>query len=149
RFAALRGAAARPGQLWDAVLLTAADTAQAGAFREQLEEKLRRGELPRGIRYLVCADPPGPRIGNGGSTLHALRCLEEQFGDQWTSFTVLLIHSGKFSFTFFAVKLYRFFVSGVIQWLTGFGHKADLLWGLVYNQAERFLMLLCSGEIAA
>uniref|UniRef100_A0A8C5T7L5 Fucose-1-phosphate guanylyltransferase n=1 Tax=Malurus cyaneus samueli TaxID=2593467 RepID=A0A8C5T7L5_9PASS len=97
RFAALRGAAARPGQLWDAVLLTAADTAQAGAFREQLEEKLRRGELPRGIRYLVCADPPGPRIGNGGSTLHALRCLEEQFGDQWTSFTVLLIHSGGYS----------------------------------------------------
>ncbi|NWX33084.1 FPGT guanylyltransferase, partial [Notiomystis cincta] len=33
-------------------------------------------------------------LGNGGSTLHALRCLEEQYGDQWTSFTVLLIHSG-------------------------------------------------------
>ncbi|NXD38880.1 FPGT guanylyltransferase, partial [Copsychus sechellarum] len=67
------------------------------AFREQLEEKLRRGQLPRGVRYLVCADPPGPRIGNGGSTLHALRCLEEQYGDQWTSFTVLLIHSGGYS----------------------------------------------------
>ncbi|NXY10166.1 FPGT guanylyltransferase, partial [Pteruthius melanotis] len=64
------------------------------AFREQLAEKLRRGELPRGVRYLVCADPPGPRIGNGGSTLHVLRFLEEQYGDQWTSFTVLLIHSG-------------------------------------------------------
>ncbi|NXO65248.1 FPGT guanylyltransferase, partial [Phainopepla nitens] len=35
--------------------------------------------------------------GNGGSTLHALRCLEEEFGDQWTSFTVLLIHSGGYS----------------------------------------------------
>ncbi|OWK51781.1 Fucose-1-phosphate guanylyltransferase [Lonchura striata] len=34
---------------------------------------------------------------NGGSTLHALRCLEEQYGDQWTSFTVLLIHSGGYS----------------------------------------------------
>ncbi|KAF4794771.1 Fucose-1-phosphate guanylyltransferase [Turdus rufiventris] len=88
------GAAARPGELWDAVVLTAADAAQAGAFRAQLEEKRRRGQLPRGVRYLVCADPPGPRIGNGGSTLHALRCLEEQYGDQWTSFTVLLIHSG-------------------------------------------------------
>ncbi|NXQ24207.1 FPGT guanylyltransferase, partial [Alaudala cheleensis] len=64
------------------------------AFREQLEEKRRRAQLPEGVRYLVCADPPGPRIGNGGSTLHALQCLEEQFGDQWTSFTVLLIHSG-------------------------------------------------------
>ncbi|XP_005532834.1 PREDICTED: fucose-1-phosphate guanylyltransferase [Pseudopodoces humilis] len=97
RFAALRGAAARPGELWDVVLLTAADAAQAGAFREQLAEKLRRGQLPRDVRYLVCADPPGPRIGNGGSTLHALRCLEEQYGDQWTSFTVLLIHSGGYS----------------------------------------------------
>ncbi|NXB75580.1 FPGT guanylyltransferase, partial [Donacobius atricapilla] len=58
---------------------------------------LRRGQLPRSVRYLVCADPPGPRIGNGGSTLHALRCLEEQYGDQWTSFTVLLIHSGGYS----------------------------------------------------
>ncbi|NXS87544.1 FPGT guanylyltransferase, partial [Erpornis zantholeuca] len=36
-------------------------------------------------------------LGNGGSTLHALRCLEEQFGDQWASFTVLLIHSGGYS----------------------------------------------------
>ncbi|NWZ87295.1 FPGT guanylyltransferase, partial [Poecile atricapillus] len=95
--AAPPGAAARPGELWDVVLLTAADAAQAGAFREQLAEKLRRGQLPRNVRYLVCADPPGPRIGNGGSTLHALRCLEEQYGDQWTSFTVLLIHSGGYS----------------------------------------------------
>ncbi|XP_066049135.1 fucose-1-phosphate guanylyltransferase [Chamaea fasciata] len=97
RFAALRGAAARPGELWDAVVLTAADAAQAGAFRKQLARKLRRGQLPAAVRFLVCADPPGPRIGNGGSTLHALRCLEEQYGDQWTSFTVLLIHSGGYS----------------------------------------------------
>ncbi|XP_071421300.1 fucose-1-phosphate guanylyltransferase isoform X2 [Pithys albifrons albifrons] len=97
RFAALRGAAARPGELWDVVVLTAADAAQAGAFREQLAEKLRRGDLPRGVRYLVCPDPPGPRIGNGGSTLHVLQYLEDLYGDQWTSFTVLLIHSGGYS----------------------------------------------------
>ncbi|NWV18451.1 FPGT guanylyltransferase, partial [Origma solitaria] len=36
-------------------------------------------------------------LGNGGSTLHVLRYLEEQYGDQWTSFTVLLIHSGGYS----------------------------------------------------
>ncbi|KAM6398119.1 fucose-1-phosphate guanylyltransferase isoform 2-T2 [Pluvialis apricaria] len=35
--------------------------------------------------------------GNGGSTLHVLRCLEELYGDQWTSFIVLLIHSGGYS----------------------------------------------------
>ncbi|XP_051653540.1 fucose-1-phosphate guanylyltransferase [Manacus candei] len=97
RFAALRGAAARPGELWDVVVLTAADAAQAGAFREQLAEKLRRGELPRGVRYHVCPDPPGPRIGNGGSALHVLQYLEDLYGDQWASFTVLLIHSGGYS----------------------------------------------------
>ncbi|NXR12910.1 FPGT guanylyltransferase, partial [Semnornis frantzii] len=35
--------------------------------------------------------------GNGGSTLHVLQCLEELYGDKWTSFTVLLIHSGGYS----------------------------------------------------
>ncbi|KAJ7418751.1 Fucose-1-phosphate guanylyltransferase [Willisornis vidua] len=34
---------------------------------------------------------------NGGSTLHVLQYLEDLYGDQWTSFTVLLIHSGGYS----------------------------------------------------
>ncbi|XP_051481689.1 fucose-1-phosphate guanylyltransferase [Apus apus] len=94
RFAALRGRAARAGQFWDVVAVTAADAQQGRAYRRQLEEKLRREELPLGARYHVFVDPPGPRIGNGGSTLHVLRCLEELYGDKWTSFLVLLIHSG-------------------------------------------------------
>ncbi|XP_010219673.1 PREDICTED: fucose-1-phosphate guanylyltransferase, partial [Tinamus guttatus] len=36
-------------------------------------------------------------IGNGGSTLHVLQCLEKLYGDQWTSLLVLLIHSGGYS----------------------------------------------------
>ncbi|NXG48290.1 FPGT guanylyltransferase, partial [Psilopogon haemacephalus] len=64
------------------------------AYRQQLAQKLRRKELPLGTRYHICTDPPGPKIGNGGSTLHVLQCLEELYGDKWTSFTVLLIHSG-------------------------------------------------------
>ncbi|NXC45274.1 FPGT guanylyltransferase, partial [Penelope pileata] len=69
------------------------------AFRRQLEDKLRRGELPLGVRYHVFGDPPGAQIGgwNGGSTLHVLRCLEDLYGDKWTSFVVLLIHSGGYS----------------------------------------------------
>ncbi|XP_065511983.1 fucose-1-phosphate guanylyltransferase isoform X2 [Caloenas nicobarica] len=94
RFAALRGKAARPGEFWDVVALTAADAEQARAYRLQLAGKLRRRELPRGARYLVFADPPG---GNGGSTLHVLQCLEDLYGDKWTSFVVLLIHSGGYS----------------------------------------------------
>ncbi|XP_059879815.1 fucose-1-phosphate guanylyltransferase isoform X2 [Delphinus delphis] len=35
--------------------------------------------------------------GNGGSTLCALRCLEKLYGDEWNSFTILLIHSGGYS----------------------------------------------------
>ncbi|NXW62260.1 FPGT guanylyltransferase, partial [Eurystomus gularis] len=66
-------------------------------YREQLGEKLRRRELPLGTRYHVFVDPPGPKIGNGGSTLHVLRCLEDLYGDKWTSFIVLLIHSGGYS----------------------------------------------------
>ncbi|NWX45535.1 FPGT guanylyltransferase, partial [Steatornis caripensis] len=67
------------------------------AYRQQLAEKLSRKELPLGVRYHVFADPPGPKIGNGGSTLHVLRCLEDLYGDKWTSFIVLLIHSGGYS----------------------------------------------------
>ncbi|NXN10576.1 FPGT guanylyltransferase, partial [Indicator maculatus] len=67
------------------------------AYREQLGDKLRRKELPLGTRYHVCTDPPGPKIGNGGSTLHVLQCLEDLYGDKWTSFTVMIIHSGGYS----------------------------------------------------
>ncbi|NWJ10683.1 FPGT guanylyltransferase, partial [Crypturellus undulatus] len=67
------------------------------AFQRQLDEKLRAGELPRGARYLALADPPGAKRGNGGSTLHVLQCLEKLYGDKWTSFLVLLIHSGGYS----------------------------------------------------
>ncbi|NXJ12819.1 FPGT guanylyltransferase, partial [Odontophorus gujanensis] len=67
------------------------------AFRRQMAAKLRAGELPLGVRYHVFVDPPGPKIGNGGSTLHVLQCLENIYGDKWTSFIVLLIHSGGYS----------------------------------------------------
>uniref|UniRef100_A0A8C6JQC2 Uncharacterized protein n=1 Tax=Melopsittacus undulatus TaxID=13146 RepID=A0A8C6JQC2_MELUD len=99
------GEPVRPGEFWDVVALTAADAEQALAYREQLEAKLRRKELPLGPRYLVFSDPPGHKAGNGGSTLHALQCLEDLCGDSWTSFTVLLIHSGKFQFTFLATMV--------------------------------------------
>ncbi|XP_015726375.1 fucose-1-phosphate guanylyltransferase isoform X2 [Coturnix japonica] len=97
RFAALRGRAVRPGEFWDLVAITAADAEQERAFRLQLAAKLRGGELPLGVRYHVFVDPPGPKVGNGGSTLHVLQCLQNLYGDKWTSFIVLLIHSGGYS----------------------------------------------------
>ncbi|NXF90705.1 FPGT guanylyltransferase, partial [Eubucco bourcierii] len=97
RSQARREATARRLRRFAALRVTAADAQQERAYREQLGEKLRRKELPLGTRYHVCTDPPGHKIGNGGSTLHVLRCLEELYGDKWTSFTVLLIHSGGYS----------------------------------------------------
>ncbi|CAH6777218.1 fucose-1-phosphate guanylyltransferase [Phodopus roborovskii] len=97
RFAALRGKPVAAGEFWDVVAITAADEKQELAYKQQLSEKLKRKELPLGVRYHVFSDPPGTKIGNGGSTLCSLQCLESLYGDKWTSFTVLLIHSGGYS----------------------------------------------------
>ncbi|XP_067845882.1 fucose-1-phosphate guanylyltransferase [Heptranchias perlo] len=96
-FQNLRGKDVKPGQFWDVVVITAADGSQELAFQEQIASKLQRKELPLGVRYHVFADPAGPKIGNGGSTLLALRRLEELYEDKLDSFTVLFIHAGGYS----------------------------------------------------
>lgn len=54
---------------WDIVVITALDESQKNAYEIQLQSKLARGELPLGVQYHVFYDPPGPKIGNGGSVL--------------------------------------------------------------------------------
>lgn len=54
-------------------------------------------------------------LGNGGSTLHVLQCLENLYGDKWTSFIVLLIHSGKYCLTFHTLKSYFFFFLNMLE----------------------------------
>ncbi|XP_055487141.1 fucose-1-phosphate guanylyltransferase [Leucoraja erinacea] len=93
-FNTMRGKEVKRGEFWDVVVITAADGRQEHAFVQQIASKLQRKELPCGIPYHVFADPPGPKIGNGGSTLHALLCLQELYGDKMDSFKVLLIHAG-------------------------------------------------------
>ncbi|KAM4806546.1 fucose-1-phosphate guanylyltransferase [Urocitellus parryii] len=97
RFSNLRGKPVAAGEFWDVVAITAADEKQELAYRQQLSKKLKRKELPLGVQYHVFVDPAGAKIGNGGSTLCALRCLEKLYGDKWNSFTILLIHSGGYS----------------------------------------------------
>uniref|UniRef100_A0A8C3T8Z3 GDP-fucose pyrophosphorylase domain-containing protein n=1 Tax=Chelydra serpentina TaxID=8475 RepID=A0A8C3T8Z3_CHESE len=97
KFDELRGKVTQTGEFWDVVVITAADKKQELAYQQQLSEKLKRKELPLGVHYHVFVDPPGPKIGNGGSTLHVLQCLEEMYGDKWTSLTIILIHSGGYS----------------------------------------------------
>lgn len=97
KFSELRGKSVGAGEFWDIVVLTAADEKQELAYKQQLSEKLKRKELPLGVQYHVFVDPAGAKIGNGGSTLCALRCLEKLYEDKWNSFTILLIHSGGYS----------------------------------------------------
>ncbi|XP_038649522.1 fucose-1-phosphate guanylyltransferase [Scyliorhinus canicula] len=96
-FQKLRGKEVTPGEFWDIVVITAADGRQELVFEQQISNKLQSNELPLGVRYHVFADPLGPKIGNGGSTLHALHRLEELYEDKLDSFNILLIHAGGYS----------------------------------------------------
>ncbi|XP_020824237.2 fucose-1-phosphate guanylyltransferase isoform X1 [Phascolarctos cinereus] len=97
KFEQLRGRVVNVGEFWDVVVITAADEKQELAYKQQLSRKLQQKELPLGVHYHVFADPAGAKIGNGGSTLCVLQCLEEIYGDRWNCFTILLIHSGGYS----------------------------------------------------
>ena len=57
---------------WDIVIISAADPDQEFWYQEQLEMKQQMGDLPRRVPFIPISDPPGPRIGSGGSTLHIL-----------------------------------------------------------------------------
>ncbi|XP_041359640.1 fucose-1-phosphate guanylyltransferase-like [Gigantopelta aegis] len=86
-----------PRPFWDVVVITTLDEAQRMAFQLQIDEKHRRNELPLDLPILIITDPPGIRIGNGGSTLIALTYLEKEYGDKLSNKKVLLIHAGGWS----------------------------------------------------
>ncbi|XP_072430989.1 fucose-1-phosphate guanylyltransferase isoform X2 [Chiloscyllium punctatum] len=96
-FQKVRGKEVTPGEFWDIVVITAADEKQEQVFERQIRSKLRQSELPLGVHYHVFADPIGPKIGNGGSTLLALHRLEELYADKLDNFTILLLHAGGYS----------------------------------------------------
>ncbi|XP_049628113.1 fucose-1-phosphate guanylyltransferase isoform X2 [Suncus etruscus] len=134
RFSELRGKPVAPGEFWDIVAITAADEKQELAYKQQLSKKLNKKELPLGVHYHVFVDPAGAKIGNGGSTLSALRCLEKLYGDKWNSFTILLIHSA--SFQQYPNALITHPVSFKVYWIQ------DVLWHLaqLWNIADWGLM---------
>merc|ERR1712012_726307 len=99
RYEELRGQV--PGdvgaEFWDMVVISAGDQEQRARYEAQLELKHESGELPR-VQYLVVPDPPGPRIGSGGSTLHILTQLSDQYSeDQLEQWRILIIHAGGYS----------------------------------------------------
>ncbi|XP_067134863.1 fucose-1-phosphate guanylyltransferase-like [Centruroides vittatus] len=79
---------------WDLVVVTTSDDAQKNAFDVQISLKIERGELPVDVPYHVIADPPGFKIGSGGSTLIALQNLLTIYGEKLFAFKILLIHAG-------------------------------------------------------
>ncbi|XP_069551136.1 fucose-1-phosphate guanylyltransferase [Brachyistius frenatus] len=93
----LRGREVQPGEFWDVVVVTAADGGQKEAYELQISEKVDRRELPAGVHYKVFSDPPGSKIGNGGSTLFALQQLHDSYGKTLSRMRIILIHAGGFS----------------------------------------------------
>ena len=83
---------------WDIVVVTAVDQNQLIAYELQIKAKLSRGELPKGVIYKVVSDPAGPKIGNGGATLHAIEQLEKGLGAEFLGqCKILMLHAGGFS----------------------------------------------------
>ncbi|XP_002734232.1 fucose-1-phosphate guanylyltransferase-like [Saccoglossus kowalevskii] len=93
----LRGNLVGDLPFWDLVVITAADEAQASAYKLQIYDKLSKREIPDGITYHVFSDPVGPKIGNGGSTLAALAELEKLHKDLLCNYKILLINAGGMS----------------------------------------------------
>ncbi|KAF6344918.1 hypothetical protein mRhiFer1_010282 [Rhinolophus ferrumequinum] len=145
RFSELRGKPVAAGEFWDIVAITAADEKQELAYKQQLSEKLKKRELPLGVQYHVFVDPAGAKIGNGGSTLCALRCLEKLYGDKWNSFTILLIHSA--SFQQYPNALVTHPVSFTVYWIQDvLCHLAQLWsipdWGLTFQLEKTALLVV-------
>lgn len=81
---------------WDWLVVTAANDAQAEAYRIQIEQRLQAGRLPRQTKYAVIPDPDGKRVGSGGATLHVMREIARARGEDagFASQRILVLHSG-------------------------------------------------------
>ncbi|MCX6563245.1 MAG: hypothetical protein NTU60_06535 [Candidatus Aminicenantes bacterium] len=55
--------------MWDYLIVTAGNEAQAAAYRMLLEERRALGLIPDVDKVLVVPDAKGKRIGSGASTL--------------------------------------------------------------------------------
>ena len=71
--------------------MSACDASQEAWYEAQLQLKQEAGELPK-VPFLCVADPPGPRVGSGGSTLHILALLEAKYPGKLDHWKVLVIH---------------------------------------------------------
>ncbi|GFQ97365.1 fucose-1-phosphate guanylyltransferase [Trichonephila clavata] len=82
---------------WDAVIISASDSSQEEGYELQIHEKQQKGELPLSIPFHIFADPPGYKIGCGGSTMFILDKIFEIYGTRMYSMRFLLIPAGGYS----------------------------------------------------
>ncbi len=80
--------------VWDYVILTASNEAQATAYEMQIRHRLKNGQIPGRTHYAVLPDPDGKRVGSGGATLNAVLYVREQEGNSAFDKRILVIHSG-------------------------------------------------------
>ena len=81
--------------VWDFVVLTSSNEAQAEIFRQQISMRSESGFLPKNTEYIVIPDPDGKRIGSGGATLNAIKFIKENYNvASFNDKKILLIHSG-------------------------------------------------------
>ncbi len=79
--------------VWDYVILTASNEAQAMAYEIQIAHRLKNGFLPERTHFAVIPDLHGKRVGSGGATLSCIRYVAEREGTL-DGKRVLVIHSG-------------------------------------------------------
>ncbi len=66
------------------------------SYLRQLENGA--GRFPRDCIFRVVSDPEGARVGDGGSTMHVLNQLEQEFGcDRLSSMKIMVVHAGGYS----------------------------------------------------
>ena len=87
--------------MWDYLIVTASNEAQASAYQSQLQLRRKLGLLPQVSQALIVPDLDGKRIGSGGSTLHCLRqVLDRHRGEDLDAaailrrLRILIVHAG-------------------------------------------------------
>ena len=79
--------------VWDYVVLTASNEAQASVYRLQIEYRQARNQLPKATKFVIIPDLGGKRIGSGGATFSVIRYIREN-EETFKGKKILCIHSG-------------------------------------------------------
>lgn len=79
--------------VWDAVVITASNKAQADGYAKQIEQRKAANRLPKRTEFLIVPEEGDMRVGSAGSTLSVLRELHKRVGSFYEK-RFLVIHAG-------------------------------------------------------